>query len=1002
MPWSLCRSIYTTLALLGALYCLAVRPATAQISAEDEQKALKPATGMEVSVFASEPMVINPSAIDIDTKGRVWVAEIQYYRSAAKEPPQDKIKVLEDTDGDGRADKVTVFAEGLFCPMSVCVAGDKVFVATSPDLWVYEDKNGDLKADGPPKKLLTGFGGKNHDHGAHSLVLGPDHKWWMSHGDQGFKVEGTDGSKIEYKWGAVLRGELDGSQLETVALNFRNPYEVCVSSFGESFLSDNDNDGNFSARICWILSGGNYGWFGHPPARVSTDIPFSEHWHFRGFTPGYVPATLVTGFGSPCGICFYEGDAFGPRHKNAPIHADAGPREVRIYRHEKSGAGMRATNEVILSSGEADRYFRPDDVCAAPDGSLLVSDWYDGAVGGHAYNNPTQGRIFRLTPKDKTLVRVGKSGPYDNAADALEALKSPNLATQFLARAYLLANPSDSAYGLLALLKAEDPNFRARALWILDRMGGTARENVLAQLKNPSGRMRALAVRILRRHNDDYADQILAMAADPEIEVRREVLLAMPTIKIETKLAEKALLQLASEYDGADRYLLEAIYVAAGDSKQTLAAQLANEGLINLDTIDLVKALDPDAAAKFLLSEIERTDLDDASRIRLLARLGAIDSLDAAQAVLATSTNTDRSVSVRNEAITILGRNLGGDWKQLKEQPEFGIAVSKWLSTPDLRETAIEFAAANNVKSAAPLLLETARADALPVLLRRSALRAAVKLDDDEATPLCASLVECKHAALRQAAVEGLVDLQAWPAVKKLFTSDDTPAALKEAAANRAMESAGGALVMLRLIEEGALPQNLREGAIAAATKHADTNLRILFERFIPEADRPKRLGASVKPEEILALKGDQKRGQQIFFKSSAARCNACHKVNGKGQNVGPDLSQIGKKYDARAMLETILEPSKAIAPEFVVHLVETDSGTVLAGFILEKNNQELKLKDSEGKTHTIPTAEIVGVHPQVKSMMPELVLQEITAQDAADLLTFLASLKPDEPVAGQ
>ncbi|MGH7135316.1 MAG: PVC-type heme-binding CxxCH protein, partial [Pirellulales bacterium] len=294
----------------------------AQRPPEEELKTLEVSDDMEVSLFAAEPMVINPAAIDIDTQGRVWVAEIQWYRAQAKEPPADKIKVLEDTDGDGKADKVTVFADGVFAPMSICVAGDKVYVATSPDMWVYEDKNGDLVADGQPKKLLTGFGSKNHDHGAHSLVLGPDHKWWMSHGDTGFKVDGTDGSHIEFRWGAMLRGELDGSRLETVAVNFRNPYEICVSSFGESFASDNDNDGNESVRICWIMEGGNYGWFGGPPfgkqdvnARLSPETPFREHWHFRGFMPGYVPATLVTGFGSPTGICFYEGDAFGPKYK---------------------------------------------------------------------------------------------------------------------------------------------------------------------------------------------------------------------------------------------------------------------------------------------------------------------------------------------------------------------------------------------------------------------------------------------------------------------------------------------------------------------------------------------------------------------------------------------------------------------------------------------------------------------------------------------------------------
>src|SRR5205823_3742172 len=127
---------------------LAVGTVQAQVSPQEELKALRAAEGFDVSVFASEPMITNPAAIDVDTQGRVWVAEIQFYRKFANQPPADKIKVLEDTDGDGKADKVTVFAEGVYAPMSICVAGDKVYVATSPDLWLYEDKDGDLKADG--------------------------------------------------------------------------------------------------------------------------------------------------------------------------------------------------------------------------------------------------------------------------------------------------------------------------------------------------------------------------------------------------------------------------------------------------------------------------------------------------------------------------------------------------------------------------------------------------------------------------------------------------------------------------------------------------------------------------------------------------------------------------------------------------------------------------------------------------------------------------------------
>lgn len=169
--------------------------------------------------------------------------------------PNDKIKVLEDTDGDGVADKVTVFCSDLNAAMGVCVAGSKVYVPESPNLYVYTDANGDLVADGPRQLLLTGFGGKNHDHGVHSQVFGPDHKLYMTNGDTSYDVTGPDGRRIQYKWGGMIRCEADGSQLEDFAVNFRNPVELAVDSFGNVWCSDNDNDGLKSVRICWILEG---------------------------------------------------------------------------------------------------------------------------------------------------------------------------------------------------------------------------------------------------------------------------------------------------------------------------------------------------------------------------------------------------------------------------------------------------------------------------------------------------------------------------------------------------------------------------------------------------------------------------------------------------------------------------------------------------------------------------------------------------------------------------
>jgi len=972
-------------------------PARGQVSPEEELKALRAADGIELSLFASEPLITNPAAMDIDTHGRVWVAEIQWYRRAAKDPPADKIKVLEDTDGDGRADKATVFAEGLFCPMSVCVAGSKVYVATSPDLWVYEDQNGDLKADGPPKKLLTGFGGYNHDHGAHSLVLGPDHKWWMSHGDTGFNVTGTDGSKIEYRWGAMLRGELDGSKLETVAVNFRNPYEICVSSFGEAFCSDNDNDGNFSTRICWILEGGNYGWYGSPPfARAELPLkappgtPFAEHWHFRGHIPGNVPATLVTGFGSPCGICFYEGDAFGPKYKNAPLHTDAGPREVRIYRHEPAGFGMRATSQVFVHS-EGDNYFRPDDICAAPDGSLYVADWYDGGVGGHAYNNPDQGRIFMLRPKTGTIARIGKPGPYGTIPEAIEGLKSPNLATQYLARERLLAGDRQSVPALGELLQSSEPNYRARALWLLDRIGGDARQSVQNELRSEDSAFRALAVRVLRRHGSKYSDVLLPLAGDSSLEVRREVLLALHGLPDETALP--VLAKFAATYDGKDRYLLEAINVVAEGRKPAIYAALERTGQIGVDKIQLLQLLDADAAAKFLLATLTKDSLSDADRGRLLQSLATMPADQGGRSIVELLAKEAAAPAERDAALKLLAANLPGAWKSLASDQRLLAALRRLLKDPKWQQPTLELVADGKLQGLGAETLALARSSTSDVVVRQRAIAAAAQLRLPEAPPALGALLADNTPAVRLAALEALVQLQSWPRVKQLLTNNEAPADLRAAAAERLIARTDGALVLLRMIDDRQLPAALQQQVIARATSHVDVNIRLLYERFIPEDQRPKRLGGEIRPEAILALEGDAFRGKKIFFESSAAQCKNCHRVNNIGGTLGPDLTQIGKKYAREALLETILEPSKAIGPEYVPYVLETTAGQVYAGFLLERSDEQVTLKDSNSNLVRVAANEVVILGQQEKSLMPELVLRDVSAQDAADLLAYLSSL---------
>jgi putative membrane-bound dehydrogenase-like protein len=441
----------TLRSLLGlAILALAVATSRAQLPPEKAALTFKVSPGLEMKLWASEPLFVNPTCFDIDHKGRAWVCESVNYRNKLRgkktlnRPAGDRIVVLEDEKGTGKATKATTFYQSpsLLAPLGIAVApypdgkGVKVFVCQSPDILVFEDKDGDNKADGPPKKLLTGFGGFDHDHGVHGILIGPDRKLYFSVGDTGVNnLQSSDGKGPKWKSnstdcraGTIWRCELDGTKLELVAHNFRNNYEPAVDSFGNIFISDNDDDGNQQTRICHVIPGGNYGY--HPRGKGES------HWHEE--QPGVVPKILRTYFGSPTGMCIYEGKLLPKKYHGQPLHTDAGPRHVRAYHLKVKGASYEVDREDMVTS--TDEHFRPSDVCVGPDGSVYVADWNDPVVGGHDMRDgkgglPKTGRIYRIAPKGhkvtnpKIDVSTGKG--------TLEALRSPNLAVRAMAMAKL-------------------------------------------------------------------------------------------------------------------------------------------------------------------------------------------------------------------------------------------------------------------------------------------------------------------------------------------------------------------------------------------------------------------------------------------------------------------------------------------------------------------------------------------------------------------------------------
>ena len=231
-------------------------------------------------------------------------------------------------------------------------------------------------------------------------------------------------------------------------------------------------------------------------------------------------------------------------------------------------------------------------------------------------------------------------------------------------------------------------------------------------------------------------------------------------------------------------------------------------------------------------------------------------------------------------------------------------------------------------------------------------------------------------------------------AVSTLSQSLATPSETRSIVLRQLCTSTRGALAVLGLLDQGPIPEDLRRELVAIARTSPRVEVRDLFERFIPDTERVKRLGEVVDRGAVLALPGDPVRGQVVFATNPAAQCKTCHKLGDTGESVGPDLVKIGTKYDRPTLLDHIIEPSKLIEPQYTTHLVATKDGQVVSGLLVERSDTTIVLKDAQGKTMRIPRDQVEQFAPQPRSLMPELLLRDLTAQEAADLLAFLAKQK--------
>lgn len=947
-------------------------PRLPAVEPKDAVKTFQIKPGFRLELTAAEPMVKDPIAISFDENGCLFVVEMGDY-SERRDEHLGRIRLLEDTNGDGRFDKASVYAEGLPWPTGVICYDGGIFVAASPDIIYFKDTNGDNKAD-IRKVVFTGFGSGKDRLNVQALLN--SFNWGLDNRIHGATApNGGTVTNVAVPSEKPLNLNSQNFSFDPHTLKMRTEsgggqYGMSFDSRGRKFVCSN------SDHIMTFMYDGKYAdrnpFYTMPRAvksiavdggaaevyRISPEEPWRvirTKWRVSGVTPGIIEGGGRSAgyFTGASGVTLYRGNAFPKEFRDNAFTGDSGGNLVHRKLVLPDGVGVKAQRpddeQKVEFLASKDTWFRPVQFANAPDGTFYVIDMYRETIE-HPWSLPEplkkhldlnsgndRGRIYRIVPdnfKQPKLPKLGKASIKELVAN----LENPNGWHRDTAARLLFERQDKEAISRVKKLLRNSKSAlgRLHALHSLEGLRALDEEDVLAGLGDADATVREHAIKLSETLFPDGTPSkkmlttLIQLEKDSSINVRYQLAFTLGEIKHRSRIL---VLSEIIKQDANDPWMQAAVLSSLADGAGEMFGRVTRQEKINSDFLR-----------------------------QLVQIIGAKnDAMEVAQVMGFLSTANDRSLSFS------LVRALGDGLQRA------GSSLDKF---PEVKKV---FALANQTAQDSKAD-EATRIQAIQLLGLTSFA--------ESSETLSALLNQNQSQAIQLAAVAALSRFNAPEVAAELIKNWNTfTPRLRSETLAALLARPDRVTVLLGAIEQGAIrPADLSSTQIKFLQNHRDATIRQQAAKMFATTSASQRQDVINAFQPALTLPGNAERGKKIY----SERCASCHRFDGQGYVLGPDMVTVINSGKEKLLLN-ILDPNREVAPNFRAYEIETVDDESLLGLVANETATSVTLSQAFGKESVVQRSQIRKLKSQDNSLMPEGLEAGLEPQDLADLLEYIS-----------